>query len=272
MSSEPTVAQRIAEHPKWYHTIDVAPSVSTPGTFDLRGIADRLPWPDVKGKRCLDLGTYDGFLAFELEKRGAAEVVATDVPDQASRDWPADRRQEAVQRAETTLGSAKGAGFRLAKELLGSRAERVEINVYDLSPERIGTFDVVVMGSLLLHLRDPLRALEAVRSVCSGSFMSAEQVDTLLTVSHPRRPVCYLKGVGHQPQFFIPNRAGHRRLVEAGGFEVRRMTKVYAEPYGAGAWPAQLESLKTRRARFNSVVARGAGVPHTTLLAEPIMG
>ena len=38
-----------------------------------------MPWPDVRGKRCLDVGTYDGFLAFELERRGAASVVATDI-------------------------------------------------------------------------------------------------------------------------------------------------------------------------------------------------
>src|SRR3712207_9588764 len=68
--------EAIASSPLWYHVIEVAPGVATPGWFDLRPIVDRMPWPDVAGKRCLDVGTYDGFLAFELEGRGAAEVVA----------------------------------------------------------------------------------------------------------------------------------------------------------------------------------------------------
>ena len=67
--------------PLWYHTLELAPGVVTPGWFDLRPIVSLLPWPDVRGKRCLDVGTYDGFLAFELERRGAAEVVATDISD-----------------------------------------------------------------------------------------------------------------------------------------------------------------------------------------------
>ena len=72
----------------WYHTMELAPGVVTPGWFDLRPILDRLPWPDVEGKRCLDVGTYDGHLAFELERRGAAEVLALDISDHESWDWP----------------------------------------------------------------------------------------------------------------------------------------------------------------------------------------
>lgn len=65
----------------------------TPGWFDLRPIVDRMPWPDVRGKRCLDVGTWDGFLAFELERRGAAEVVATDIESHEDWDWPPALKQ-----------------------------------------------------------------------------------------------------------------------------------------------------------------------------------
>jgi hypothetical protein len=49
--------EAVARNPLWYHTIDVAAGVHTPGVFDLRSVVDRLPWPDVSGKRCLDVGT-----------------------------------------------------------------------------------------------------------------------------------------------------------------------------------------------------------------------
>src|ERR671930_603318 len=77
----------------WWHVIDVAPGVVTPGWWDLRPTAERMPWPrSLTGTRCLDVGTMDGFWAFELERRGAAEVVAIDVEDPEALDWPASLR------------------------------------------------------------------------------------------------------------------------------------------------------------------------------------
>ena len=63
--------EEVAAYPLWYHTMELGPGIVTRGWFDLRPIVERMPWPDVRGKRCLDIGTYDGFLAFELERRGA---------------------------------------------------------------------------------------------------------------------------------------------------------------------------------------------------------
>src|SRR5580704_3494793 len=141
-----------------------------------------MPWPDVRGKRCLDIGTFDGYLAFELEKRGAAEVVAIDVEDHLLWDWPPDYRADGLARDPGFSGPPKGAGFRLAKELIGSTVDWRPLSIYDLNPDDIGTFDVVVLGSLLLHLRDPIRALEAVRRVCRGQFLSADQIELGLTL------------------------------------------------------------------------------------------
>ena len=52
--------ERVAAH-AWWHVIELAPGVVTPGSWDLRPTAAELPWPDVAGKRCLDVGTMDGF-------------------------------------------------------------------------------------------------------------------------------------------------------------------------------------------------------------------
>ena len=112
--------------------------METPGWFDLRPIADRMPWPDVRGKRCLDVGTWDGYLAFELERRGASEVVALDIPDHEDWDWPPDVRAQGGERLAELAGPEKGAGFRVAREALGSSVEKVDMTVYDLSPERVG--------------------------------------------------------------------------------------------------------------------------------------
>jgi tRNA (mo5U34)-methyltransferase len=262
------LSDRIAANPLWYHTLELAPGVVTPGWFDLRPVVDRLPWPDVAGKRCLDVGTYDGFLAFELERRGASEVVATDIAGHEQWDWPkALRDRGPAYLAE--LAGPKGAGFEIAHEALGSRAEKVTASVYDLAPKRIGTFDVVVCGSLLLHLRDPVGALDAIRSVCTGAFLSAEQIDLSLTALLPRLPVARV-GPGERLHWWVPNAAGHARMLEAAGFTVERRSGLYAVPFGPGHPPVERTPRNAARAALQRAMCGGTGVPHRALLAAAV--
>jgi tRNA (mo5U34)-methyltransferase len=72
--------------------------VVTPGWIDTRAVAGRIPLPfSLAGQRCLDVGTFDGFWAFEMERRGAAEVIAIDILDPAKFDWPAHVQQAVVE-------------------------------------------------------------------------------------------------------------------------------------------------------------------------------
>jgi tRNA (mo5U34)-methyltransferase len=267
----------VAANPFWYHTIEVAPGVVTPGWFDLRPIVDRLPWPDVQGMRCLDIGTFDGFLAFELERRGAAEVVAADIADHEQWDWPPRVRAQGVEFMRAAAGPKRGVGFEIARELLGSTAMLEEISVYDLSPETVGEFDVVVCGSLLLHLRDPLRALDAIRSVCRGHYLSTNQVDLRPSVTHRRRPVVRLDGISNLGQWWLPNAAGHRHMVEVGGFEVERESGLYSIPFGT-AHPSRTKEHRRLERKSPRTLARKLarraltgrdGVPHHALVAKP---
>ncbi|HMC07029.1 MAG TPA: hypothetical protein VKG89_06485 [Solirubrobacterales bacterium] len=264
--------QRTAiEGPKlWYHTMELAPGLITPGWFDLRPIVGRLPWPDVRGRRCLEVGPWDGFLSFELERRGAAEVVAADIGDPVEWDWAARIRARGPRVVAALAGADTGAGFRIAKELLDSSVSRIEVSVYDLSPETVGSFDVVVCGSLMLHLRDPVRALEAIRSVCDGEFLSAEQISPGLTLLSPRRPLARQRG-GERGQWWIPNVACHRGMLEAAGFAVERAVQPYAIPLGPGH-PSHGRPARGLRARIlTALVTRGSGVPHAALLARPAL-
>ncbi len=265
--------KRVDEHPFWYHTIDIAPGVATPGWFDLRPIVDQMPWPDLRGKRCLDIGTFDGYLAFELEKRGAAEVVAIDVEDHLLWDWPPDYRAEGLARDPGFSGPPKGAGFRLAKELMGSKVEWRPLNVYDLDPEKIGVFDVVVLGSLLLHLRDPMRALEAVKSVVApnGRFLSSDQIELGLTLKHPKTPIFRLNGSGADCQWFNFNQAGHNRMVFSAGFEIERETKPYVIEFNKHPKdiPLSARSVINRAGVRYLTGSDRLGVLHHAVLGKP---
>ena len=261
----------VAANPLWYHTMEVAPGVVTPGWFDLRGVMDRLPWPDVRGLRCLDVGTYDGHLAFELERRGAAEVVATDLAEHSEWDWPARLRERGAVHLDEVAGPKKGEGFRIARELLGSSVERVECSVYDLAPERLGTFDVVVCGSLMLHLRDPVRALEAIRSVCTRALLSAEQILPRLEVGPwRRRPVAQLDGVSELCQWWTPNRAGHRQMLMAAGFDVERATAPYCIRLGPAHPRVRPTPRRVARRLAVWALTRDSGLLNAAVLARPI--
>src|SRR3954469_7708737 len=127
--------------------------------------------------RALDVGTFDSFWAFEMERRGADEVVAVDLLDPRRWDWPAGASEAAV----AAIGERKrGDGFTLARAALGSAVERLERSVYDLDPGELGAFDFVYVGSLLLHLRDPVRALERVRGICRGTLLLVDAIDPVL--------------------------------------------------------------------------------------------
>src|SRR4051794_17190875 len=138
----------------WYHTMEL-PGLTTDGLFDLRPHVPAYGLPDsLAGKRVLEVGTWDGFWAFELERRGA-EVVAIDLDDERELDWPPRRR-------DASASARRGSGFEVARSLLGSKVERVVCSVYDALPSQLGTFDLVLCGSVLIHLRDQLLALERI--------------------------------------------------------------------------------------------------------------
>ena len=194
MHADGDLAAEVAQI-QWYHTMELRPGVVTPGYLDTRPVVERLPLPrSVAGLRCLDVATFNGFWAFEMERRGSDDVVAIDVLDPAHWDWPVASTPDAIE----AIGArhAGGRGFDIAKRELGSAVQRVERSVYELDPEQDGTFDLVYLGSLLVHLRDPVRALERIRLVCRGTLVVVDGIDLPLSLMLPRLPVARFDGRG----------------------------------------------------------------------------
>jgi tRNA (mo5U34)-methyltransferase len=204
----------------WYHTIDVRPGVTTKGWFDLRHALPLIPWPTITGRRCLDIGTWDGFYAFELERRGAAEVIALDVPDLLDIDFPPAVRGAANFDPEPAGKQRRSAGFHLLHEQLGSKVQWKGVNIYDVAQAGLGRFDVVVIGSLLVHLRDPVRALDAVRRVTDGYLVLIEFVHWPLEAVASRRPVAQLGAISEDFQWWLPSSSALRHMLTASGFEI----------------------------------------------------
>ena len=253
---------------EWYHTLELAPGVTTPGWFDLRSISPKIPWPDLAGKRCLDVGTFDGFWAFEMERRGAAEVVAIDLLDPLKWDWPFRSNPQDIDAIAKRKG--RGSGFEIARDALASSVKRIEMSVYDLDPNDVGTFDVVYFGSLLLHLRDPVKGLERARTVCTGETLVVDAIDPWLSSLLPKKPVAMLDGNG-RPWWWKPNVAGLVRMVEAAGFRIVGKPVRLSMPPGSGQPrpPITVKNLRNRHGREAILLTR-KGDPHAALRAVPL--
>jgi tRNA (mo5U34)-methyltransferase len=252
---------------EWYHSLELMPGVVTPGWFDLREVTDRIPWPELAGRRCLDVGTFDGFWAFEMERRGAAEVVAIDLIEPMRWDWPHMPAEEVMAAIAKRKGS--GHGFEIARDALGSSVKRIEMSVYDLDPAEVGMFDVVYLGSLLLHLRDPVRALERARSVCGGEIVVVDAIDLWLTRLLPRRAVATFDGRG-RPWWWKPNLAGLVRMVESAGFRaIDQPQRLYMPPGRGQPLPPLRPGLLASRAGREAMLHARKGDPHAAIRAVP---
>ena len=249
MTVEQDVGSAVAGNPVWYHTLELPGGVKTPGQIDLRNVAGKLLPTDLHGRRALDVGTFDGFWAFELERRGA-EVVAIDVATVGDAQVVPGRR-ELVEREAGEFQVEIGRGFEIASQLLGSRVQRVICSVLELTPEEIGgPVDLVFMGALLIHLRDPVLALERVRDTLlpGGELYQLEAVSLRNSVLHPRRPVAHLQTLETSFNWWYPNWAALRAWLETAGFVDVTGIGFHHPPQRPpmGSWYRGIRSLRPR--------------------------
>ena len=140
-------ADRISRY-DWFHTIDFGDGIVT------------------KGHCAADIlrAKADCYFSLEALRRGASRVLATD---------------HHVWHGEWGRGA-----FDLVREHLAPNLEVKDIDIYDISPATIGTFDIVLFTGVLYHARHPLLALERAASVCAGTLV----VETVLDVTDVARP------------------------------------------------------------------------------------
>ena len=223
----------------WYHTLELPHGVTTPGTYDHRPLVGAYGLPDsLEGVRVLDVATYDGFWAFEFERRGA-EVVACDIPHLSDLDLPGAVRDLLVAEG---VDWEIGTGFRLAHQALGSSVKRVEVSIYDLDPSEVGTFDLVHLSDLLLHLRDPAGALAALARVTGGRALITDCYDPAVPAGMSR-----YSGGWAGATWWLPSLETLVQMTHDAGFrtvEVRRTFNLSTVDAPKGFWRASL--LATR--------------------------
>jgi O-methyltransferase len=146
---------------EFYHRVRLANGATVDGHWNLIGGEEEyLGAVTVESRRVLELGPATGWLTAWLEQQGAS-VVCFDVGWDLCQDLMplpdldlADYRLRCVDH----VCRIQNSWWYLRRDHRLS-AQVVYGSIYDL-PDDIGRFDMSILGCILLHLRDPFRALE----------------------------------------------------------------------------------------------------------------
>ena len=211
---------KIGSFEYWHYPFDLGDGVSVGPTEKYNAtekpqLRDFI-WPAVlrlcggslKGMRVLDVGCNAGFWSLQAHRSGASYVMGVDV------------RPAHIEQAE------------LVRDALGispRKLEYREINIFDVAPEVVGEYDLVLLLRVLQHVRDPLGALARIRRV-SRLFLVADvklvpvKEPVLYVIDEdPKRPLLGAETLALRPSWpalkLILNRTGFAdvKLVRAKG-------------------------------------------------------
>lgn len=162
---------------QWYHTLRFDGDFTTEGLFDLDDFVPFYSIPtDLSGLNCIDIGTGNGYWAFELEKRNAKSVTAADIPNYGDTDFNMLAGGEPPPPHSVEDG-AYGEPFRVAASLFESKVSYKCSSIYDLTPDNPGVFDFVFCASMLMHVFGPHLALQRISKICDRMLCLITQTD-----------------------------------------------------------------------------------------------
>jgi cephalosporin hydroxylase len=189
-----------AEQFPWIQRFELAPGVMTPGPLDVAHPLSVAGLPaDLTGRTVVDVGTLNGAVAFEAERRGAKHViaVAAEPPDHY--------------------------GFDRIADLLGSRVEYLQATLYELPDLLAEPADFAMLLSGLHHFRHPLLALDALRRLTVEHALIQSAVGEQ-TAFHRRDDLA-----GDPTNWFIPSPAVLMDWLGSSGFDAEIVDAAPAE-------------------------------------------
>lgn len=190
---------------RFWHRIQLPDGSYTPGEV-VHG-PDGGHWPttrfampnNLKDKRVLDIGAWDGFFSFEAEKRGAKEVIAADTTIEQGGNW----------------GGTKG--FEYCKKSLNSKVEYKHLNIEDYT-ESYGQFDLVLCYGVLYHLKSPLIAIKNLSKLTKDGGQCL--LETAINNNHEGPILEYRPGHDNDPtNYYYPNIEWVSLMAKENGFK-----------------------------------------------------
>jgi SAM-dependent methyltransferase len=186
---------------------EAPPNASLYGTYDL--LCDL----NLKGLRCIDIGSGSGVVALGMKALGADYVLAADT-----------KKYDTVE---------------LAMEITGEDIDYRQIPFERLCEheELLGSFDVVVSSGLMYHLLSPFELVYVARKLLKAEGIFVLQ--SLTTTEQQTRAGAYLNTArninGDPSTFFVPSCAAVAGMLRAGCFDIRGERELTYK-YGFHAW------------------------------------
>ena len=221
----------------FYHTMTLPTFGDVHAHWDLRGRFDEyIGGVDLKDRSVIDIGTATGFLSFEAEKRGASRVVSFDMAHAGLQTFlPFKDKLHYIdpgawsQKHNIEVERWKNA-YWLCHRLLESKAQVYYGDIHNL-PLELGQFDVAILGSVLEHLSDPIRALASISKLVRRTIV----VVTPLIDSDD--PMASFEGRAANPQqdftWWTYTRGLYREVLQMLGFSIKAITSgEYFYDYG----------------------------------------
>jgi SAM-dependent methyltransferase len=244
-ANEDEFRKRSSELDWWYHSYYFDNGFAVRGEYDIGLDIASYGFPaSMEGMRVLDVGTGAGWFAHYFEQKGAI-VTTVDARGYCDFDMYGRYENPAVQAGgrqpdrtdeagNPIYDSPVSRGFWIMKDILKSRIRFRNARIYDLSPELFGgeKFDLVFLGAILCHVRDPIGALMAARKVCRSKVMAS--VPTVIgepaSETMPRQYLPYTDV--DNISWWLPNEACLRHWFLAAGFanvDVGRQIRLTAD-------------------------------------------
>ena len=197
-------AEELVATVRWLHSIELFPDLLVPGIKPRKTMERErstiLEAIDFKGRSVIDIGSWNGFFAFEAKRLGAKRVIATDSFVWTHPDW----------RGRET--------FDLARECLALDIEAVEIDPTAL-PGLLEPAEIVLFLGVFYHLFDPIDVLNRVAALASEVLI----VETHQDMQFLSRPAMAFyphdELNADTTNWWAPNPACMYQLLRAKGFE-----------------------------------------------------
>jgi SAM-dependent methyltransferase len=229
--------ERVKSFPYWHYSFDLGNGViiNPEDITGTRRVRDFI-WPavlelcgrkDLKGLRVLDIACNAGHWSVQALNSGADYVLGIDA------------RPMHIEQSE------------LVRDALGLDPARLQyrlMNIYDLSPDIVGTFDVCLAFRILHHLRHPLLAIERIRDVCRSyvvfdvRLLRAEGNLLQMKAEDWSNSLHGVDGVA-----FSPTKAAVELMLESSGFRDVRL--IPPSPEDQGNYAKGKRALFTARVR-----------------------
>jgi len=253
----------------WLYSVDLGEGIQTKGLFGPphTHIRKALKSIDLQGRKVLDVGCWEGHWSFEIERRGASEVFATDY-------LVGDPRAKVLEDGRLELPT-----FRLAHTILNSSIKYYPTtSVYHINDLGIADFDVVVFCGVYYHLKHPLIALTRLREVLKDGGLIIVEGPVVCGPAEPYARFYYHEALGDDASnWWVPTLPCLREWIECSYFELidecgpayQYDRTVTLRPEGAGRSSLAPDASHAQTGKPTETIARYAIVARAVRRRDP---